>query len=323
MSQTDPQAILEQVYPLVYRVDGEIIAVSPRPGLWLGICDECEQWVPLSSEPLGSTIELASSLPFEDIPIVLEVDDTPSGWCQPCSDRLGEEDEVLPSCCNMACTCDEECDCDEDCECPCDFSDQDPDGLEWHSVFHHIPVSGENTVILQCNATTDEGRRCEARCAAWDFASDPAITDGRPADKPFNDMDFWLCKEHVPECPHCDFATGGKLAELRDRTNQWLLDHVTLRDAEGDCVGRGLHCMTCFCMFDANLELVDDLVDTSGPCPIWGRGARPGTIGEALFNNPALFVEAFKYSIDAEDKRKRLKEWREQLKREQEEGDPE
>jgi hypothetical protein len=27
MSQTDPQAILEQVYPLVYRVDGEIIVL--------------------------------------------------------------------------------------------------------------------------------------------------------------------------------------------------------------------------------------------------------------------------------------------------------
>jgi hypothetical protein len=264
---------------------------------------------------------LDSSLPFEDIPIVLEVDDTPSGWCQPCGDAFDAEDEVLPPCCNMACMCDEECNCDEDCKCPCDFPDQAPDGLEWHSIFIHMPTSGENTLILQCNATTDEGRRCEAKCAAWDFANDPLIVEihaeSKSADRPFSDMDFWLCKEHLPECPHCDFIAGGKLAELRENTNMWLLDHWNLWDDEGNQVGRGLHCIHCFCKFDANL----DLVEPGKECAIWGRGPRPGTIEEALYENPALLVEAFNYYIDTHYKRNRLKEWREQLQREQDEGD--
>jgi hypothetical protein len=81
-------AVRRQEFPYIYPDDdSQHITVSPRPGLWFGICRECGEWRPLAAfiyEPsayLGDCIN----------PSPIEAANEPSIECQRCSDLADAE----------------------------------------------------------------------------------------------------------------------------------------------------------------------------------------------------------------------------------------
>jgi hypothetical protein len=131
--------------------------------------------------------------------------------------------------------------------------------------------------------------------------NDPAFADDRPADKPFTDLDWWVCQIHAPECLHCNFVSGG--------VSRFSLEPCVLHDKASELIGRGLRCWFCFCTFDPRL----DLIESGESCAIWGRGPRPGTFGSLLLDEPDLFQKFLDWRAEQEAKSEWFEQWRKQL----------
>jgi hypothetical protein len=298
----------EEFHPTVWN-DAYKVAISPRPGLWLGTCQECEEWRPLMSAPfptpqLADTWEI-DGVPVKvnweiekDIPIVIDIDYEPYTFCLRCwvaEDQEEDEDELY---------------------------DYDPESLPeevrqrikqerkaWKRELKKAIRLNKYRIPLQCAAITTRGHRCKNKGWGHDYINDPFYSD-----KPFADPHWWLCNRHIPVCPHCDFASEGKLP------GAFRLELCLLYDEVGDATSKGLSCLSCFCTFDPRL----DLVESGDPCTIWGRGPRPGTFGARLVHEPEVIAEAAReaaeYTTESVRKHKRLKEWRKQLQQDQEDG---
>jgi hypothetical protein len=296
--------VTQQEFPHVYQDDdGQPIAVSPRPGLWFGECLECQEWRPLVTEPFRTTQlaeywEALDGTPIKvnweiekDIPVVIDIDEEPYLICQQCWDA--EEQESNEN----------------------DLYDYDPEALSEEvrqrirqerkelKARVHQHQSHKYRITLQCAVITKKGRHCKRTATSWDYAHDPDYAEDRPADTPFTDADWWVCNQHAPDCLHCTFASRGMLP------GTFRLKPKVLFNKAIEPVGRGLVCDFCLCTFTPSL----DVAEAGEPCSIWGRGQRPGTIGDLVINHPEVISQAMEYVIEEEYKRKRLAEWRKQF----------
>src|SRR5918996_6571066 len=80
--------VSQQEFPHIYQDDdGQVIAVSPRPGLWFGECWECGEWRPLAAFSYDPDVGARDCLNAYPIDAANE----PSIECQRCNEAAGAE----------------------------------------------------------------------------------------------------------------------------------------------------------------------------------------------------------------------------------------